>query len=304
MRVVHTMAEARESARGLVGLVPTMGFFHEGHLSLMRRSVSECDWTTVTLYVNPLQFEDPADFARYPIDHARDIALAQQTGADLMVVPHPSEMFPEPPLTAVSVAGLGERLEGTQRPGHLTGVATVVTRLLAALQPDRAYFGRKDAQQLALVKRLVRDLGFPVRVVGCPTVREPDGLALSSRNVFLGEHREQARSLSGGLMGAAELFEHGESRSAVLEATVLDHLVGKCEVEYAEAFDAGGLTPVSRVRTDSVLAVAARAGPVRLIDNVRLSPGSGPEGPRAERGVWLERPSVMYDRDPWPPPPD
>lgn len=295
MRVVHTMAAARESAHGVVGLVPTMGFFHEGHLSLMHRSVAECDQTVVTLYVNPLQFEDMADLARYPVDHERDLALAEECGVDLMVIPDPDEMFPSPPLTKVSVTRIGDRLEGAHRPGHLDGVATVVARLFAALQPDRAYFGRKDAQQLALVSRLALDLAFPVEVVGCPLVREQDGLALSSRNVFLGEHRDAALALSHGLFTAATLFEAGECRAAELEAAVRD-VFPSSGIEYAEAFDAATVEPISRIRGNGVLAVAARVGPVRLIDNVRLTVGH--RHPRADRGVFLEQPSVLYDEPP------
>lgn len=286
------MASALESAHGVVGLVPTMGFFHEGHLSLMRGSVAECDQTVVTLYVNPLQFEDAADLARYPVDHDRDLALAEECGVDLMVIPDPDEMFPTAPLTKVSVTGIADRLEGAHRPGHLDGVATVVARLFAALQPDRAYFGRKDAQQLALVSRLAQDLGFPLEVVGFPLVREQDGLALSSRNVFLGEHRQAALALSHGLFTAATLFEAGECRATVLEATVRD-VCRAGEIEYAEAFDAATVEPISRIQGDAVLAVAARVGPVRLIDNVRLVLGD--RGPSADRGVFLEQPSVLYD---------
>ena len=291
MRVVETMAEARALAEGVVGLVPTMGFFHEGHLSLMERSVRECDLTMATLYVNPLQFEDPGDLARYPVDLDRDLALAQAIGVDVMVVPEAAEMFPVPPLTRVSVAGIADRMEGLYRPGHLTGVATVVTKLFAGLQPDVAYFGRKDAQQLAMVTRLASDLGFPLRVVGCPLVREPDGLALSSRNVLLGDGREEALRLSRGLMEAVALFEGGERRAAVLEEAVRS-VIDTTPVEYASACDAATMQPVELVEGEVVLAVAARIGPLRLIDNVRFRLGD--RIAEADRGVWLGRPSVLY----------
>ena len=289
------MAAARERAYGVMGLVPTMGFFHEGHLSLMNRSVDECDRTVVTLYVNPLQFEDSADLARYPVDHGRDLALAEGCGVDLVLIPDPSEMFPSAPLTTVSVAGIGDRLESVHRPGHMDGVATVVARLFAALQPDRAYFGRKDAQQLALVSRLAHDLGFPLEVVGCPLIRERDGLALSSRNVFLGEHRDAALALSRGLLEAGALFEEGERRSGVLARTARDAL-GGAEIHCAEAFDAVTVDPVSWIEGEVVLAVAARIGPVRLIDNVRLRFDN--RHGVADRGVWLQGPSVLYDQSP------
>lgn len=291
MKVAGSMAEARAMARGRVGLVPTMGFFHEGHLSLMERAAAECDQTVVSLYVNPLQFDDPADLAAYPADRRRDLALAEQAGVDVMVIPGPDEMFAEAPLTRVSVSGVGERLEGVHRPGHMDGAATAVTRLLAGLQPDRAYFGRKDAQQLALITRLVRDLGFPVEVVGCPLVREADGLALSSRNVLLGGLREEALSLSRGLMEAARLFEEGERRTAAAEEAVRAALPPGA-LDYAEACGAASMERAGRLQGEVVLAAAARFGPVRLIDNVWFT-GAGAEA-AVDRGVRLDGPSVLY----------
>lgn len=291
MRVVTTLAEARESVVGLVGLVPTMGFFHEGHLSLMERSAAECDQTVATLYVNPLQFDDPSDLDRYPADRERDLRLAEARGVDLMVVPGPDEMFRRPPLTGVAVAGIGERLEGEFRPGHMAGVATVVTRLLAGLQPARAYFGRKDAQQLALVARLVRDLGFPVEVVGCPLVREADGLALSSRNVLLGAGRAEALSLSRGLMLAADRFDGGERRASELEAAVRSAVPDQA-LEYAELCDAATMDRAGTAAGETVLVAAARFGSVRIIDNVRMV--GAHHGARADRGVRLDHASLLY----------
>lgn len=285
------MAEARAQAGGLVGLVPTMGFLHEGHLSLMERSAAECDQTIATLYVNPLQFDDPADLDRYPADQDRDLALAEACGVDLMVVPGPQEMFASPPLTGVAVAGIGERLEGEFRPGHMAGVATVVTRLLAGLQPHRAYFGRKDAQQLAVITRLVQDLGFPVEVVGCSLVRESDGLALSSRNVLLGERRAEALALSRGLMRAADRFDHGERRAKVLEAAVRSAVPNEA-LEYARLCEVSTMTRTAVAEGETVLVTAARFGPVRIIDNVGLvANGSGGS---ADRGVRLGHPSLIY----------
>lgn len=295
MKVAVSMAEARALARGRVGLVPTMGFFHEGHLSLMERSAAECDQTVVSLYVNPLQFDDPADLAAYPVDRRRDLALAEQAGVDVMVIPGPAEMFPEPPLTRVSVAGVGERLEGVHRPGHMDGAATAVARLFAGLLPDRAYFGRKDAQQLALITRLVRDLGFPVEVAGCPLVREADGLALSSRNVHLGARREEALSLSQGLMAAARLFEEGERRAAAAEEAVRAALPPGA-LDYAQACDAASMERAGRLEGEVVLAAAARFGPVRLIDNIWFT-GAG-AGAAVDRGVRLDGPSVLYTHGP------
>ena len=289
--MVTTMAEARARVAGVVGLVPTMGFLHEGHLSLMERSVAGCDQTMATLYVNPLQFDDPADLARYPADRDRDLALAEECGVDLMVVPAPEEMFPVPPLTWVTVEGIGDRLEGEFRPGHMTGVATVVTRLLAGLQPHRAYFGRKDAQQLALITRLVQDLGFPVEVVGCPLVREADGLALSSRNVLLGECRAEALALSRGLMRAADRFDQGERRATVLEAAVRG-AVPDGAMEYARLCEFSTMTRATVARGKTVLVVAARFGRVRIIDNVFLA--ADHHGASADRGIRLGRPSLIY----------
>ena len=292
MKVAGSMAEARALARGRVGLVPTMGFFHEGHLSLMERSAAECDQTVVSLYVNPLQFDDPVDLAAYPVDRRRDLALAEQAGVDVMVIPGPAEMFPEAPLTRVSVAGVGERLEGVHRPGHMDGAAMAVAKLFAGLLPDRAYFGRKDAQQLAVITRLVRDLGFPVEVVGCPLVREADGLALSSRNVLLGGRREEALSLSRGLMEAARLFEEGERRAAAAEEAVRAALPPGALLDYAEACDAASMERAARLQGGVVLAAAARFGPVRLIDNIWFTDAGA--GAAVDRGVRLDGPSVLY----------
>ncbi len=292
MKVAGSMAEARALARGRVGLVPTMGFFHEGHLSLMERSAAECDQTVVSLYVNPLQFDDPVDLAAYPVDRRRDLALAEQAGVDVMVIPGPAEMFPEAPLTRVSVAVVGERLEGVHRPGHMDGAAMAVAKLFAGLLPDRAYFGRKDAQQLAVITRLVRDLGFPVEVVGCPLVREADGLALSSRNVLLGGRREEALSLSRGLMEAARLFEEGERRAAAAEEAVRAALPPGALLDYAEACDAASMVRAARLQGGVVLAAAARFGPVRLIDNIWFTDAGA--GAAVDRGVRLDGPSVLY----------
>lgn len=272
-------------------MVPTMGFFHEGHLSLMRRSAAECDQTVVTLYVNPLQFEDPDDLARYPTDRDRDLELAEEAGADITALCSTEEMFPVPPLTRVSVSGLGETLEGERRPGHLTGVATVVAKLFAAVQPDRAYFGRKDAQQLAVVSRMARDLDFPAQVVGCPLIREADGLALSSRNVFLGEDRPAALGLWRGLSAAADAVEAGERRPRRVEDLVREAARG-LQLEYAAAVDADAFQPAVRLQGEVVLAAAARAGSVRLIDNVRLAVNRGEAA--ADRGESLTEPSILY----------
>lgn len=293
MIVVHTFADARRAARGSVGLVPTMGFFHEGHLSLMERARDEHDTVTVSLFVNPLQFNEASDLEAYPRNPDRDAALAEAAGVDVLFAPPVSEMYPVEPLTRVVVTGVTARMEGSSRPGHFEGVATVVAKLFAGLGPDAAYFGRKDAQQLAVVRRLVADLSFPLRVVGCPIVRERDGLALSSRNVLLGAaDRERALGLSRGLAAAVALVESGAR-----DGTVLEQAVGRASpdvsFEYVELVAADTADRLERLDRNSFLAVAARVGPVRLIDNVAFEPGEGGVVV-VEPGRRLDGPSLLY----------
>jgi pantoate--beta-alanine ligase len=290
--LVSTFAEARAHSRGRVGLVPTMGFFHEGHLSLMERARGECDMVMVSHFVNPLQFDRPDDLAAYPRDLHRDVALAESVGVDLVVAPGVAEMYPVEPVTRVTVAGVSDRMEGALRPGHFAGVATVVAKLFAGLRPDRAYFGRKDAQQLAVVRRMTLDLGFPVEVVGCPLVREADGLALSSRNVRIPpELRERALGLVGGLMAAADLAETGEREGSALEAAAREE-ASELELDYVELVDAAEVTRLARLDRPAFLAVAAQVGPIRLIDNVWLEPAN--DGVTADRGARLDHQSVLY----------
>ena len=206
MRITKTFAETRASAAGSVGFVPTMGFLHEGHLSLIEAARRESDTVVMSLFVNPLQFDRDEDLTRYPRDLDRDVALATAAGADVVFAPEVDEMYPAEQLTRVIVKGLSDELEGPNRPGHFEGVATVVAKLFAGVRPQRAYFGRKDAQQLAVVRRMAADLSMPVHVVGAPIVREGSGLALSSRNIFLSsDQRNAALGLSRGLMKAADL---------------------------------------------------------------------------------------------------
>ncbi len=293
MIAVGTFASARASRSGVTALVPTMGFLHEGHLSLIATAAAEADTTLVSLFVNPLQFDEAADLDRYPTDHERDVRLAAEAGADVLFVPAPGEMYPENPVIRVGVGPLADELEGVHRQGHFEGVATVVAKLFAGLQPDRAHFGRKDAQQLAIVSRLAADLSFPIEVVGGSTVREEDGLALSSRNVFLtADARQSALSLSRGLLAAAAACDGGERSGTVLEGIVaaeLERTTG-VEIEYAALADAATASRIHRVDRPAFLAVAARAGAVRLIDNVWL----GPDGV-IDCGHWLDRPSVLYE---------
>ncbi|NND01172.1 MAG: pantoate--beta-alanine ligase [Acidimicrobiia bacterium] len=298
MRITSSMAETRELyADAPVGLVPTMGFLHEGHVALLEAARAECGTVAMTVFVNPLQFNEAVDLERYPRDLERDVELAREAGVDMVFAPSTEEMYPLPVATTVSVAPLTERMEGAHRPGHFEGVATVVTKLLAGLRPDRAYFGKKDAQQLATIRRLVVDLSIPTTVVAHPTVRESDGLALSSRNVFLSAtDRKAALALSRGLMVAADAAEAGERSGRGLEEIVLDTLAaaGGVEAEYAELASARDVARLDSVTEDCFLAVAASVGDVRLIDNVHLD--VNPDGVLADRGILLDRPSVLYSQ--------
>ena len=291
MKIVGTLAEARALNAGVVGLVPTMGFFHEGHLSLMNRAVAECDMTVVSLFVNPLQFNVDSDFDRYPQDHDRDIASATDADIDVMVIPSLEEMYPDEPHTRVRVDVVADGLEGEHRPGHLTGVATVVAKLFAGLQPSRAYFGRKDAQQLAMVTTMSKDLSFPLEVVGCSLVRESDGLALSSRNVFLESDREEALGLSRGLFIAADLIESGERASSSIVDAVQE-ASPEIDYDYVAVTASETMVPVDHIDRVVVVSVAALVGSVRLIDNVSVSVAEGQAF--VDRGVRLDHPSALY----------
>ena len=293
MITVDTFASVRESTVGTVALVPTMGYFHEGHLSLISAATEAADTTVVSLFVNPTQFGDPSDLDDYPRNEARDAALADKAGADVLFVPPYDEVYPSAE-TMVSVGGVADQMEGRFRPGHFGGVATVVAKLFAGVKPDVAVFGKKDAQQLAVVRKMTSDLRFPVRVVGMPTVREEDGLALSSRNTHLGPgDRPAARSVSEALYGAAEAFEAGKHDSLSLTSaasSVLSRHEG-VDVEYIELADAHTAQPVSSVNADAFLAVAARVGGVRLIDNISFDHAAG----TVDRGTMLDRASILYE---------
>ena len=256
-----------------IGFVPTMGSLHDGHTSLIETAAAQCDVVAVSIFVNPLQFAADEDLAAYPRDLDRDIALCAGAGADWVFAPSVEEMYPHgtPMPTTVSVAGVSERLEGAARPTHFDGVATVVAKLFAIAGMCRAYFGAKDWQQLAVVRRMAADLSFPVEVVGCPTVREPDGLALSSRNVYLTpEERVAAPALHRALQAGADAIAAGERSAAAVRATmhaVLDP-VPEAEVDYLEVVDAASLASVDPLAGTLRLLGAARFGKARLIDNV------------------------------------
>jgi pantoate--beta-alanine ligase len=277
MHIVRTVTEvraARATLPGPVGLVPTMGALHEGHLSLVRRARAECASVVASLFVNPAQFGPNEDLARYPRDEERDARLFDETGVDLLFAPGVKEIYPPGHATTVSVSALSERLEGAHRPGHLQGVATVVTALLSMVGPDRAYFGEKDAQQLTVIRRLVRDLALPVEVVGCPTVRDADGLALSSRNVYLSaEERQQALALSAGLAAASAAFEDGVRDAETLRRIVHDRVAAQplAVPDYVSLADSETLEELEgELRADALISLAVRVGATRLIDNVTL----------------------------------
>ncbi len=298
------LAEYRRTGHS-IGLVPTMGAFHEGHLSLIRRARSECDVVVVSLFVNPTQFNEATDLSAYPRDEGRDGALAAELGVDCLFAPSVEEVYPSGFATTVSVRGLTERLEGEHRGrAHFDGVTTVVSKLFNMVMPEVAYFGQKDAQQAAVIRRLVRDLDLPVRIGLCPTVREADGLAMSSRNVHLSPgDRRRATALHRGLMAAERALADGSREPSTLIATARTELAAEgIEPEYLEVVDADTLAPVTSVHGDVLMLVAARLGSTRLIDNHLLSPtrpgsGSGCGSPRfARRGARLATAASSHER--------
>lgn len=282
MRTIRTVREMREitaaarRAGRSIGLVPTMGALHEGHLSLLRRAAAECDEVVLSIFVNPTQFNDPQDLAKYPRTEEADAALAAGAGADVLFAPHVEEVYPPGFATEVRVGGpLTETLEGDHRgPGHFHGVATVVTKLLNMVGPEVAYFGQKDAQQALVVKHFVRDLNLPVRIEVCPTVREPDGLAMSSRNVRLEKtDRQRAAALNAALEEARRSAAEGERDAARIRGRALSVLSEfAVDPEYLAVVDPCTLTVLDRLDGEALVAVAAQVGPVRLIDNQLIAP--------------------------------
>jgi pantoate--beta-alanine ligase len=280
MRIVKSVAEMQLACKELrasgrvVGFVPTMGALHEGHLSLVRRAKAECGVVVASIFVNPLQFGPNEDLAKYPRTFGQDCERLTAEGVELLFAPEVGEMYPEGAVTTVTVAGVGDRLDGASRPGHFTGVATVVTKLFHAVGPCRAYFGLKDAAQIAVLRRMVRDLNFDVDMVGCAIVRDTDGLALSSRNQYLNaDERRQAlvlrrallemeRRITGGLRESEELVQAGMK---VLQGE------GGVRVDYLAVVDADNLLPVQTVEAGTLVAVAAYVGKTRLIDNFVVS---------------------------------
>ena len=279
MKVCATIAEIRVALRGVrgrelrVGFVPTMGALHEGHLSLVRAAKAACDVVVVSIFVNPTQFGPQEDLAKYPRPFERDCELLQKEGVDFLFAPSTEEMYPKGSVTWVEVEGLSEKLCGRSRPGHFRGVTTVVAQLFHILQPEVAFFGQKDAAQAAIIRRMVRDQNFPVEITVCPIVREPDGLAMSSRNVYLSAaERKTALVLHRALTKIQSLFAGGERNSArLIEAgeKILAQEPG-ARLDYLEVVDPDNLEPISELRNNVLVAVAAFVGSTRLIDNVVL----------------------------------
>lgn len=291
MEVTRTFADTRSLYEGRVGLLPTLGYFHEGHLRLMDLLRERCDTLVVSLFVNPTQFNESDDFEAYPRDEERDAALAADHGVDVLFAPEEPEVYPGVSVTTVEVVGVTDEMEGRHRPGHFVGVATVVAKLFAGLLPEMSMFGRKDAQQVAVLKAMVRDLRFPIEIVEAPIVREPDGLALSSRNVRLTkEDRYEALAISKGLFQASEQVDAGERRGDRLEATVRRSMKS-LEIDYVKLASQQTMKPIDTLDRPAVLAVAAHVGAVRLIDNVAFDVVDG--RPVPDRGIILDEPSEL-----------
>ncbi|MEW6553457.1 MAG: pantoate--beta-alanine ligase [Actinomycetota bacterium] len=279
MRVINTVKEMKRAAAEqlgagkTVGLVPTMGFFHAGHVSLMRAAREDCGFVVVSLFVNPTQFGRGEDLEDYPRDLERDCAIAEEAGVDCVFHPGVEEMYPQPYHTYVELEKVSRVLCGASRPGHFRGVATVVAKLFHIVPARRAYFGLKDAQQVWVIRKMVRDLDFDIEVVACPTVREEDGLAMSSRNIYLeAEERAAATVLNRSLVLARELAAEGERDAAKVIARMREFIEEEplVRTEYIEALDWGLLEPARELRGEVLIALAARVGKARLIDNVLL----------------------------------
>jgi pantoate--beta-alanine ligase len=276
VRVVKTIAEMQSLSRerrmrgSVIGFVPTMGALHEGHLSLVRRARSECGTVVASIFVNPLQFGPSEDFAKYPRTFESDCRSLKAEGVDVLFAPHAAEMYPNGSVTTVTVSEIGDRLDGASRPGHFIGVATVVAKLFHVVGPTRAYFGQKDAAQLAVLRQMVRDMNFDVELVACAIVRDTDGLALSSRNQYLSEtEREHALLLHRTLLQMERTIAKGERQSTQLVRAGLEALNAEAgiRVDYLAIVDAKTLLAVPSAETGTLVAVAASVGSTRLIDN-------------------------------------
>lgn len=276
MLVCKRISEVREVLRGQrekgsrISLVPTMGYLHRGHLSLVEQAKKDGAFVVMSIFVNPLQFGPNEDFSRYPRDLERDAKLAEEAGVDLIFNPEVEEMYARKNLTTVEVGELGDSLCGASRPGHFRGVTTVVSKLFHIVQPDQAYFGQKDYQQYLIIRRMVRDLNLPVDVISVPIVREEDGLALSSRNIYLSpEQRSEALVLSRSLNEAEKSIKAGQRQAAEIERKIREKISQESsgEIDYVEIRSAEDLTKVNEIKSDVLIALAVRFGSTRLIDN-------------------------------------
>lgn len=272
---MKAISEKFRSDGAIIGFVPTMGYFHEGHLSLMRRAKSECERVVVSLFVNPIQFGPQEDYERYPRDEERDAGLAEKEGVDILFIPSVEAMYPEGYATYVEVERLTKGLCGRFRPGHFRGVTTVVLKLFNIVKPHKAYFGMKDYQQLKVIEKMTKDLNLDVQIVPCPTVREPDGLAMSSRNAYLSqEERESASIIYKSLLYAQELFQKGETNAEKLREAIEDILKKEplvSKIEYVEVVHPETLEGLENIgKEGALIAVAIYIGKARLIDNILL----------------------------------
>jgi len=277
MKICYTIDDMREACRGVrrggqrLGFVPTMGALHEGHLSLVRAARHRCEVVAASIFVNPTQFGPNEDLAKYPRAFERDRELLEKEGVELLFAPSVEEMYPAGAVSWVTVEGMSDRLDGRSRPGHFRGVTTVVAKLFHVVEPDAAFFGQKDAAQIAIIRRMVSDLKFPVEIVACPIVREADGLAMSSRNAYLDpSQRRQALVLYPALMRVKECWEAGERDAARLVAVGCMEIASESAVrlDYFEIVDGESLDPVSKIEKGALVVVAAFVGATRLIDNV------------------------------------
>jgi pantoate--beta-alanine ligase len=279
MKTFPTIQEMRSASRAThganrtLGFVPTMGALHEGHLSLVRAAKSKCDVVAASIFVNPTQFGPNEDFSKYPRTFERDSELLKNAGVDFLFAPTPEEMYPKGAVMWVSVEGLSDKLDGKSRPGHFRGVTTVVSKLFHIVEPDVAFFGQKDAVQLVLIRRMVRDLNMPVEIIGCPIVRETDGLAMSSRNTYLtAQERKSATVLNRTLREIKQRFDQGERNSAKLLSAGMEIFQQEpgARLDYLEIVDPETLNSLAAINREALVAVAAYVGSTRLIDNVTL----------------------------------
>jgi pantoate--beta-alanine ligase len=280
MQICATIPEARAACRAAranrkpLGLVPTMGALHEGHLSLVRAAKAQCEAVAVSIFVNPTQFGPTEDLSKYPRPFDRDCQLLEKEGVDILLAPSVDEIYPNGQVTWVLVEGLSDKLDGRSRPGHFRGVTTIVSKLFHILEPDAAFFGQKDAAQLAVIRRMVENLNFPVEIVACPIVRESDGLAMSSRNAYLNrEERGRALVLRRSLQQVQQEFQNGERIAAKLIAAAKEVFAREPQVvlDYFEIVDPDTLDPVERISQKTLVTVAANVGSTRLIDNLVLN---------------------------------